>query len=368
MRAVFFIIMAAAMFFGFLHLFVSTAGNYSFERLHIFLFNLCAGGTLILCRTAGTWSFAWNTSLFLIMAIIYSILAFLHIYPPVIIISVFMLFIVEHERWKRFSPFPKNFFSTASGASEKFHHAALLCLSMGLIISALVIINNEFYRVVYFKKLVLNTFFLGFSFPVSLITMSVMFSFIEGKGENKRNLLKNSAFWTVNMGVIIFFIFILLEKFMPQLVVTLILFASVTSIFIIFIRHASGDQEKAFLTSGMVFLLFAAVTGILYIIFGFLSYNNMYPFNDALMKFILKTHAFASLYGWNLSGMAVIARRENFPIKLNFSRVIIHHWFTVIVLAPIGYYNPVAAVFAFLSYVVLLGNIFFSPGNSKKSA
>ena len=44
------ILMSIALLFGFLHLFLP-GFKYNFERLHVFLFNLCCGGTIILYYT-----------------------------------------------------------------------------------------------------------------------------------------------------------------------------------------------------------------------------------------------------------------------------------------------------------------------------
>ncbi len=44
------VLMSVALFFGFLHLFCPNV-EYNFERLHVFLFNLCCGGTIILYYT-----------------------------------------------------------------------------------------------------------------------------------------------------------------------------------------------------------------------------------------------------------------------------------------------------------------------------
>jgi hypothetical protein len=43
-------LMSAALLFGFLRLFVAGATLNRFERLHIFLFNLCSSGTVLITR------------------------------------------------------------------------------------------------------------------------------------------------------------------------------------------------------------------------------------------------------------------------------------------------------------------------------
>jgi hypothetical protein len=263
--------------------------------------------------------------------------------------------IVESVRIKAFSFFPSNFFDPKSPVSEKFNQASLLCLSMGLLISATVIVNNEYLHVVTIPKLKLDTFFLGFSFPLSLITMSVMFSIMKPTRESISVFVRNLCFWTVNLGVIIFFVFILMEKLAPQVFVTSILFVCVGTIFYIFVHNVDSLQQKNFLTSGMIFLLYTAITGIGYIILEFFP-----AYHDHSAKLLLKLHSFAALYGWNLSGLAVIIRLDDFPIKLHSHHLIIAHWVIVALLAPLGYYYPLFAVLAVTGYFSLLAMLFFT--------
>jgi hypothetical protein len=353
--------MTLALFFGFLHLFIGDGKEYNFERLHIFLFNLCSGGTILLYFTEKKSRLSKKALVFSILAVCYALCAFLKYYFVSMFTALFLSGIVESVRIKRFSVFPHNFFKSAPVA-EKFHQASLLCLSMGLFISALVIANNYYFRMVSFPKLRLDSFFLGFSFPLSLITMSVMFSLMKDDVRNVVRILKDAGFWTVNLGVIIFFIFILLERLHFQLVVTVVLFCSVVMIFILFAKLGIKTQQKNFLTSGMVFLLFTAVTGILYIILEF------YPgYNPDKLKLLLRLHAFASLYGWNLSGLAVICRYDDFPIMLESKWIIMVHWITVVILAPLGYNFKPFAVAAVVLYLLMLNTVLFSKGSSGAS-
>lgn len=356
-RTILMVLMSSALFFGFLHLFVPDGAAYNFERLHIFLFNLCSGGTVVLFFTENQKAPSKKVILFCVLAVIYAIFAFLKIYIPAMIISVMLAMIVESIRIKRFSVFPVNFFTRAP-VSEKFHQASLLCLSIGLIISCLVILNNEYLRIISLPKLQLDTFFLGFSFPLSLITMSVMFSFMRDDIETILRVLKNVGFWSVNLGVIIFFLFILFEKLVLQLVITAILFSAVIMIFYLFASLTGQMQQKNFLVSGMGFLLVTAVTGIAYIILEFFPEY----YNSGLSKFLLKLHSFPSLYGWNLSGLAVICRYQDFPIRLHSNSVIVFHWITVMILAPLGVYSQPLAVCAIICYTVFLFLIFSSKG------
>jgi hypothetical protein len=112
-------------------------------------------------------------------------------------------------------------------------------------------------------------------------------------------------------------------------------------------------QQKSFLTSGMFFLWYTAITGILYII---LEYSPAYTPENS--KLLMRMHSFAALYGWNLSGLAVICRKDDFPIQLHSKTIIAIHWITVILFATLGtYYWPFAACtiicFAFILYMIL---------------
>lgn len=355
-RRVLLSLMVLALFFGFLNLFLNEPTPYNFNRLHIFLFNLCTGGTILLYFSEKQRRVTKKVLLFLLLTILYAVLAFFKIYMPVLLITLVLCAIVETIRVQRFSLFPFDFFKPEIPVSEKFHHASLLCLSMGLLISGLVIINDQYLHILALPKLQLDTFFLGFSFPLSLITMSLIFSLMEDKGVLIL-VLKNLGFWNVNLGVIIFFLFIVFQELMPQVVVTSILFLTVIMIFYLFVTLGRQLQQKAFLISGIGFLLYTAVTGILYIIF-----ELMPEYTPEKLHWLLRLHAFASLYGWNLCGLAIICRYNDFPLKLHSKYVIILHWTTVILLAPLGSYFQFFAVCATVCYFILLYVIFFTRG------
>ncbi|MBF0573173.1 MAG: hypothetical protein HQK69_05370 [Desulfamplus sp.] len=360
--------------------------TYDFERLHIFLFNLCTGGTIILYFTEGIGRLSIRTSLFLILSICYALSAFFKIYPITIFLSLGLASIVESLRIERFSLFPLNFFTMKESVSAKFHQASLLCLSIGLLMSSAVIINNEYIHVVTMNKLVLNTFFLGFSFPLSLITLSVIFSMIRLNGDGYQDLYhKNSSlqsflhrlkhngilaavksifsnrvisvicFWTINLGVITFFIFILFEKFYPQLAVTSLLFIAVITVFSLYRKFGQKMQQKQFLSSGIGFLIATAISGIAYIF-----YQMSPDYNPVDTKWLLRIHTFASLYGWNLCGLAVICRFNDFPIRLHSGIVIAVHWLTALLLAPLGSNSPFIALMAVAGYVFIVLTLFFS--------
>lgn len=350
----FFILMLTALGFGFLPLFAD-AGPYNFERLHVFLFNLCTGGTVILYFSEKPRRFSPRVVLFLVLALAYAVVAFFKVYVPAIVLSLALALIVETVRIERFSLFPWGFFKPGEPIDRKFHQASLLCLSLGLAISAAVILNNEYLKLVSFPKLQLDVFFLGFSFPVSLITLSLIFSFMAGQDKAGVRCLKEIGFWAVNLGVIIFFLFIIFESLPSQVVVTLILFAAVTMIFLLYYRLGQALQQKQFLTSGMGFLLITAVTGIAYIL---AELTTGYSSDD--YRWLLKLHAFASLYGWNLCGLAVIFRYDDFPITLHSRPLIVFHWITALVLAPLGIHYRLFALLAVACYAVLLYAILFS--------
>ncbi len=83
---------------------------------------------------------------------------------------------------------------------------------------------------------------------------------------------------------------------------------------------------------------------------------------EQVTKWLLRMHSFASLYGWNLSGLAVICRKDHFPIRLHSQGVIAVHWATAIVLAPLGTYFAAFAVLSLIAYGFILYMILFSQG------
>lgn len=405
LKLFFSIMMIIALCFGYAAIYFPLQ-NYDFERLHIFLFNLCTGGTIILYFTEGKDHLSSRTVSFLVLSLCYALFAFLKIYPMTIFISLGLASIVESLRIERFSIFPWNFFTMKETVSAKFHQASLLCLSVGLLMSSAVIINNEYMHAITMDKLVLNTFFLGFSFPLSLITLSVIFSMIRTNGDSiwyKKDIQDNSCadktrnrstinikkrikdavwinqnnagkktsdsmpaininsvlsvicFWTINLGVIIFFIFILFEKFYPQLIVTSILFIAVITVFRLYQKFGQKMQQKQFLSSGIGFLIATAISGIIYIF-----YQMSPDYNPTNTKWLLRIHTFASLYGWNLCGLAVICRFRDFPIKLHSGLVIAIHWLTALVLAPLGTNLAFFAFTAIAGYIFIVVTLFFS--------
>jgi hypothetical protein len=349
--------MVVALGFGFMPLFLPGVTDFKFERLHVFLFNLVSGGSIILYFTENQKSPSPRVVLFFVLAFFYALFAFFHVYAQSIFLAFTLSGIVESVRIRRFSAFPVDFFRLSAPVSEKFHQASLLCLSIGLAMSGVVVLNNKFIHLFSLDKLTVDIFFLGFSFPLSLITMSVMFSLMKSELRTFVRIAKDVAFWNVNLGVIIFFIFILAGNAPAQVVVTTILTLTVLMIFYLFVRLGLQVQQKNFLVSGMAFLLLTAVTGILYII---LEFYPLYEQNPELGRFLLRLHAIVSLYGWNLSGLAVICRYNDFPILLHSKGIITLHWITVMAAAPSGYYYRPFSILAVIAYAVFLGVVFFS--------
>ncbi len=347
--------MTIALSFGFMHLILP---EINFERLHIFLFNLCSGGTIILYFTENQKQVSKNVIFFYLLSVCYALTAFFEIYIASIGIAVILALIVERTRIKAFSLFPFDFFTMKVPVAAKFHQASLLCLSIGLFFSAFAVVNHQYIHLLPFRKLQLNTFFLGFSFPVSLITLSVMFSMMHRSKGLFSRLLKVFCFWTINLGVIFFFGFILFESLALELVISIILFVAVSIVLYLYITLGLEEQQKRFLTSGIIFLMLTAVTGIIHITLFFIDSSQDYQKN-----LVLNLHRIISLYGWNLSGLAVISRFHDFPIKLHSGYIIALHWITVCLFVPLGYYNLWFAIVSVVIFFIFLSFLFFSKGN-----
>ncbi len=343
-------IMVIAFFFGF----ADQIYNRNFERLHIFLFNLCAGGFIILYHTENTARPSFRCYLFLATSLLYALLAFLNLYPPAALLSLFLGVLVETIRTRIFPVIPHDLFDPSVPVSDKYHHASILCLSLALFIATFVLLNSTALHWLPYKSLTLNVFFLGFSFPVSLITMSVMFSFIRRDGGPLVHLLQQAFFWLINLGVIVFFLFIIFEMQLAKVTIAVTLFLTVLLIFAFFLRLGMNMQQKQFLLSGMVFLVFTGITGIFYIILA--RYPAAY---EQWGRLLLSCHAYLSLYGWSLSGLLILIRWNDFPLRLNSLLIIFFHWLVIGILAPIGKADPFTAVAAVICYCLFL-HLFFA--------
>jgi hypothetical protein len=357
LKTLFWVIMTTALTCGFLHHLISPE-VMNFERLHIFLFNLCSGGTLLLYFTEDRPYLSIKAITFLLLSLAFAFCAFMEWYIPTLLIPLALAVITETVRVRHFgSCLPLGIFSARESTSRKFHQAALLCLSLGLIISVPATLNSEYGHWVSLNKLKLDTFFLGFSFPISLISMSVIFSLMKEECQAPVRMLKEMAFWIINLGVIIFFLFILANWFLPQVAIASLLFLTVSSVLYLYLRQGIRLQQKAFLTSGIAFLVITAFTGILYIL---LEFSPGYNPQETLP--LLRMHAFTALYGWNLSGLVVIGRHGDFPLQLHSWKIILLHWVTVLILCPLGFFFPVAAIAAVICYGWLLYILLFNHG------
>jgi len=350
--------MTLALLSGFVHA-IWPEAPVSFKRLHVFGFNLLTGGSLILYHTEGGSSLSPRVKAYFSLALLYALFASIGAYIPTLVLSIPLFVLVESVRIERFSLLPLDFFRRVP-VSEKFHQAALLCLSIGIVFASLVILNNEYLKLVSYEKLALDVFFLGYSFPVSLITMSVMFSFMTEREGSLVAVLKEIGFWLVNLGVIVFFAFIIFGLAIAEIIVATTLFATVFMIFFLFLATALNVQQKTFLVSGMAFLLLTALTGILYILQYFVPSLGQY--REQLLVF----HAMVSLYGWNLSGLFIIIRWRDFPIQLNSALAMALHWVIVVVLAPIGKYVLPVSALAVPAYVGLLLIVFAGRARAEK--
>jgi len=355
-RLMFCFVVAAGYIFGFMDL----VFHNDYERLHIFLFNLAAGGFVVMYLTENRDFPGFHSAAFLLISIVYSISAYFHVYPASIACSLALFIIVESLRIRTFGFFPWIFFDAGGDVSRKFHQASVLCLSIALLLSSMVILNNEYFFWIYLEKLNLNVFFLGYSFPISLITMSAMFSFAAYPKRPFFILFAHLFFWTVNLGVVLFFVFILLQMFVLEVVAASILAAAVISIFPFYIRYSAGSQQKRFLLSGMTFLLFTGITGIAYLFLG-----TMPLYYPEYGRVLLRTHAYLSLYGWNLSGLIIIIRWNDFPLRINSKAVILFHWAVILSASISRIYEPAMAL-SMAGFLFLL-SLLFSEKQGEKS-
>ncbi len=357
LKTILLLVMTIALGCGFFHHIVPPE-VYNFERLHIFLFNLCGGGTLLVYVTENKKNLSPLGKWFFILSLVFALSAFMQWYSVTLFVPLVLAVIIEKVRFDHFgSLLPKGLFSRNERTSRKFHQASLLCLSIGLVMSSPVILNNIYLQWFTIPKLKLDTFFLGFSFPISLISMSVIFSLMKEEELPLTALLKEVAFWIINLGVIVFFLFILGNFFWPQVFIASTLFITVSLVLYLYWQEGIRLQQKAFLTSGILFLLYTSISGILYIL---LAVSDFYDSQTAMP--LLRLHAFTALYGWNLSGLVVICRHDDFPIKLHSKKTILLHWLTVVFFCPLGYFYPFFAVIAVCCYCWLLQNLFFNHG------
>ena len=347
-------LMVTAFMFGF----ADQIWDKNFERLHIFLFNLCAGGFTILYHTENSPSPSPRCYLFLALSLIYAVLAFFNIYPAAALTSFVLGILVESIRIRAFSFLPTELFDTRISVVDKFHHASVLCLSLGLFIATFVLLNDTSLHWLPYKNLSLNVFFLGYSFPVSLITMSLMFSFIRRDISEPLRYIKQIFFWVINLGVIVFFLFIIFEMPIAKFLIATLLFITVLMIFSFFLLLGVNLQQKYFLLSGMIFLVFTGITGIFYIELA--NYQEIYA---RWGRLLLNNHAYLSLYGWSLSGLLILIRWNDFPLRLNSWAIISFHWLVIGILAPLGKTNLLIAFTALITFCLFL-HLYFAENNA----
>lgn len=325
--------------------------KYQMQSLHIFLYNLVAGGLVLLWFTQRKKAFSNILILYGIIAMIFSISAFAN-WSFLSIITLFILIlIVEKVRRERFSFYPVDFFTPVVHVSEKFHHAALLCLSIAMALCAITILNNAYFHFLPIKTLVLDDFYLGFSFPLSLITLSVMFAMIDDKGNKNVLFVEELTFWVTNLGVIIFFVFILADAWYGELFIAITLVTDVTIIAYLFYTSTQHLTKTAFLMSGIGFLIYTGINGIQLL---FATHNK------EELDLLLQIHAYISLYGWNLSGLIVIIRKDFFP--KNATLMIVMQWAIVSYFAPLGTMYASFAIIAAPLFFVFLYYAFFGYG------
>lgn len=350
LRLLIFTIMSIAFIFGYMDQII----DYNFQRLHIFLFNLTTGGFTILYFTENKKTPSPRVIIFLIFSIVFALFAFFEFYALSMATAIFLGIIAESIRQKHFSIFPWDFFRSEVHISKKFQQASLLCLVLALFISSIVILNNKFFFWFHFPPLKLNVFFLGFSFPVSLITLSIIFNYVKSERSRSNILIEHWSFWSINLGVIIFFVFIIFEILPAEFAAAFTLFVSVIIVFFFFFRYGIDIQQKKFLISGIFFLLGTAITGLLYIV---LKITGDYTQENG--KLVLQIHTYLSLYGWNLSGLMILLRWNHFPIRINTRTAILFHWIVISAFAPLGQFSLWFAAVATLSYIAFM-LIFFT--------
>jgi hypothetical protein len=110
----------------------------------------------------------------------------------------------------------------------------------------------------------------------------------------------------------------------------------------------------------MGFLVVTGITGVFYL------FEYWWPEIEQYHDLLLVLHATVALYGWNLSGLFIIVRWDDFPIFKGLIPVVALHWLTVLLLAPLGKYSIPVSLLALAAYMLLLGLVFFSR-HSKES-
>jgi hypothetical protein len=311
------------------------------DRLHIFLFNLSFGAAILLWSARGrlpTQVIPW----WLALSMGYALSAYLEVYAVTLLLSVPLFLLVETTRASRFPVIPRDLLQPGDLAA-RFLHTSLACLSLALASCSMVIANTHLLRGQQTEALDLDTFFLFYSFPISLAVFSAIFTLLPELPRTRAEF----SYWGITGGVVAFFLAIVtghrgLEMLAGSTLLLVIAFIATT-----FARRAAPGQERAFLLSGLGFLVAAGLTGVGYIA------ANIWPELAPIKEHVLMLHATVALYGWNLAGLVVILNWGRFPIVRRAGGLVALHWVTILILVPVGKIEPVVALVAIPAFAVL---------------
>ncbi len=329
----------------------------SFSALHVFLFNLTSGGLLIMTLAWNRRDLALEGATFYVACLIFSFAASFGSYLLAVVSALTLAILVEFTRWRIFSFFPFEFFSKKQ-VSCKFEQASLLCLSLGLIICAVAMLNNHYLVLFHLEKLDLHVFFLGFSFPISLMNFSFIFRKIEESGRDYSRGLAEFCFWGLNLGVILFFFFIIFQTYPLQLLMALLLFATVIVTIFFHVKKSGRGFEWSMLLSSLCFLVLGSLTGIAYILV-------LWLFPDYHSGYMLSLHSAATLFGWNMTWIILACRSEKTPPRVSARFIIGVHWVFVLLL-PAARVSTLFGALVSIPFLVLLLTGLFSEGRREE--
>jgi hypothetical protein len=155
-------------------------------------------------------------------------------------------------------------------------------------------------------------------------------------------------------------LFRLLDSLLLEFLAASILLLDVLLIFYLFrLDLQSLGEPEEFLISGMLFLVLTGVTGLVLVL-----WNAFRPNDETGWDLLLQTHAYLSLYGWNLAGLTVMIHYYEFPLRLHGLDVILLHWITVVLVAPAADRFPVLATVSIPMFAILIGLMLFTPGDT----
>ena len=109
----------------------------------------------------------------------------------------------------------------------------------------------------------------------------------------------------------------------------------------------------------MLLLVLTGITGLMLVLWNVISVNNA-----AGWTLLLQTHAYLSLYGWNLVGFVVMIHFYEFPLRLHSMEMILLHWVTIAVLAPVASQYGALALIAIPLFAILIRLLLFAPGST----